>query len=149
MHAATVHCSLCANKLLPESAYRTNFSCETALVKLHNDILWSMEQQRITAIIAIDLSAAFDTVDHDILLDVLHNQFGIWETALAWYDSYLRPRSLKVNVSSAYSTPPYHWLFRCLKGHVQVQCFTLGMLALLRKLCQLVSTSMVMQMITR
>ena len=59
----------------------------------------------ITAIIAIDLSAAFDTVDHDILLDVLHNQFGISETALAWYDSYLRPRSLKVNVSSAYLTP--------------------------------------------
>ena len=40
----TAHCD--ANKLLPDyqSAYRTNLSCETALVKLHNDILWSMEQ---------------------------------------------------------------------------------------------------------
>ena len=82
----TAHCD--ANKLLPDyqSAYITNFSRETALVKLRNDILWSMEQQRTTAIIAIDLSVAFDTVDHDILLDVLHNQFGISETALAWYD---------------------------------------------------------------
>jgi hypothetical protein len=100
----TAHCD--ANKLLPDyqSAYRTNFSCETALIKLQNDILWSMEKQRITAIIAIDLSAAFNTVDHDILLDVLNNQFGISHTALKWYDSYLRPRSFNVNVGSAYST---------------------------------------------
>jgi len=100
----TAHCG--ANKLLPgyQSAYRTNFSCETALVKLQSDILWSMEKQRITAIIAIDLSAAFDTVDHNILLDVLNNQFGISHTALKWYYSYLRPRSFKMNVGSAYST---------------------------------------------
>jgi len=62
-----------ANKLFPDyqSAYRTNFSFETALVNIQNDILSSMEKPCITAIIAIDLSAAFATVDHNILLDVL------------------------------------------------------------------------------
>ena len=39
-----------------------------AIIKLCNDILWVMENQQLTAFIAIDLSAAFDTVDHDILL---------------------------------------------------------------------------------
>ena len=100
----TAHCD--TNDLLPDyqSAYRKNFSCETALVKLHNDIMWSMENQRITAMIAIDLSAAFDTVDHNILLDVLNKRFGISGKALEWYDSYLRPRSLRVNVNSSYSS---------------------------------------------
>ena len=67
----TAHCD--TNKLLPhyQCAYCKNFSCETALVKLMEDILWSMEQQRITAVVAIDLSAAFNTIDHDILLDDL------------------------------------------------------------------------------
>ena len=41
-----------------------------------NDILWAMERQDITALIAIDLSAAFDTVDHNILIEVLHRRFG-------------------------------------------------------------------------
>ena len=59
-----------------QSAYRQGFSCETALVKLTNDILWAMEHQKVTAMIAIDLSAAFDTVDNDILL-VLQKQYGI------------------------------------------------------------------------
>ena len=98
------HCQ--DNHLLPDyqSAYRKNFSCETALVKLHDDILWSMEKQHVTAIIAIDLSVAFDTVDHDILLDVMSKNFGISDTALKWYDSYLRPRNLQVNVGNSYSS---------------------------------------------
>lgn len=104
LHQFTAHCD--TNNLLPDyqSAYRKNYSCETALVKLHDDILWSMEKQRITAVIAIDLSAAFDTVDHDILLDVLNKRFGVSHTALAWFQSYLRPRDLKVNVGTMYST---------------------------------------------
>ncbi len=58
--------------LLPknQSAYRQNHSCETALLRLVNDLLDAMEHQEVTAFLALDLSAAFDTVDHDILLDV-------------------------------------------------------------------------------
>ena len=66
------HCN--KYSLMPEyqSAYRKNFSCETALVKIINDCLWNMENQQVTSIVAIDLSAAFDTVDHQILIDVLN-----------------------------------------------------------------------------
>ena len=93
--------------LLPtnQSAYRRFHSCESALLRLVHDLLDAMEKQEVTALIAIDLSAAFDTVDHDILLEVLQKQYGVTGTALNWVDSYLRPRSCKVNVGSAYSTP--------------------------------------------
>ena len=61
------------NNVLPtnQSAYRQFHSCETALLRLVNDILEGIEQQEVTALIALDLSAAFDTVDHSILLKVL------------------------------------------------------------------------------
>ena len=53
-----------------QSAYREHYSCETALLKLSDNILWGMEKQSITSLVILDLSAAFDTVDHDILLNV-------------------------------------------------------------------------------
>ena len=98
------HCS--EHHLLPDyqSAYRENFSCETALLKLSNDILWTMEKQEITAIAAIDLSAAFDTVDHEVLLNVLQTNFGIEGKAHAWFSSYLQPRFCRVNVGKSYSS---------------------------------------------
>ena len=67
----STHCQ--EQKLVPEyqSAYRKRHSCKTSLVKLVNDILWNMENQLVTAIVILDLSPAFDTVDHDFLLDVL------------------------------------------------------------------------------
>ena len=85
------------------SAYRKDHSCETVLVKILDDILWAMEKQHVTVKAAIDLSAAFDMVDHEILLKVLNLRFGIGSNALKWFDSYLRPRAIKVNVGSEYS----------------------------------------------
>ena len=103
LHQFIQHCD--DGNLLPDyqSAYRKNYSCETALVGILEDILWAMERQRVTAVVAIDLSAAFDTVDHDILLDVLTKRFGVKNNALNWFDNYLRPRGLKVNVGNEYS----------------------------------------------
>ena len=99
----TRHCD--AHHLMPDyqSAYRRYYSCETALVKLVNDLLWNLENQNITMLTAIDLSAAFDTVDHGVLLDVLQKQFGIEGKTLKWMDEYLRPRKCKVNIGSSYS----------------------------------------------
>ena len=93
--------------LVPEyqSAYRKKHSCETSLVKLVNDILWNMENQLVTAIVILDLSAAFDTVDHNILLDILEKRFGIVGLARAWYKSYLKPRRFKVAVEDKVSQP--------------------------------------------
>ena len=78
------HCN--EHNLMPnyQSAYRANFSCETVLVKLTDNLLWAMEHQEVTPLVAIDLSAAFDTVDHDMLLSVLSKKFGVVDNALKW-----------------------------------------------------------------
>ena len=81
------------------------FSCETALIKLMNDLLWTMDGQSVTSLAAIDLSAAFDTVDHSVLLKLLSTNFGIEGTCLEWFSNYLFPRTFKVNINSEYSQP--------------------------------------------
>ena len=86
-----------------QSAYRSNYSTETALVKLTNNLLWAMENQKVTALTAMDLSAAFNTVDHDTLLSTPQNHFRITNDALKWFDEYLRPRSFRVCVNGKYS----------------------------------------------
>ena len=62
------HCD--SNNLLPDfqSAYRKNYSTETSLIKIKNDILWAMENQRAMIMILLDLSAAFDMVDHKYIV---------------------------------------------------------------------------------
>ena len=78
---------------LLQSAYRRHHSTETALVKVANDILLNMNSQRVTLLVLLDLSAAFDTVDHGILLRRLSTSFGIRGRALEWFSSYLLGRS--------------------------------------------------------
>ena len=76
------HCK--ENDLMPlyQSAYREHHSCETALVRLTNDLLWNMEMQWVMALVAIDLSAAFNTVDHTVLLKVFSaTLWSIWQGA--------------------------------------------------------------------
>ena len=54
-----------------------NFSCETSLIQLKNDTLCGMENKNITAAIILDLWAAFNTVDQNLLLEILDKKFGI------------------------------------------------------------------------
>ena len=98
------HCNL--YKLFPDyhSAYHNGYSCETAIVKLVHDLLWAMENQQVTADMALDLLAAFDTVNNEILLRVLKHNFGLENTVLNWFDSYLCPRSCKVSIGKEYSS---------------------------------------------
>ena len=60
-----------------QSSYRQNNSTETALVKVANDILMKMNSQEMTLLVILDLSAAFDTVNHYILLTRLTEEIGI------------------------------------------------------------------------
>ena len=76
---------------------------ETALVKVANDILLNMNLQRVTLLVLLDLSAAFDTVDHAILLKRLTTDFGIGGKALEWLSSYLSGRSQRVLFEGAAS----------------------------------------------
>ena len=93
------HCI--TNKLLPDyqSAYRKNYSTEPSLMRLINDILWAVERQEVTAPTALDLSAAFDTVNHKILIEVLEHKFGITNSALRWFKTYLYPRKFVVDIN--------------------------------------------------
>ena len=56
-------------------------------------------------VVILDLSAAFDTVDHDILLSILNKQFGICGKALEWFNRYLQLRLFKVKIGKDYSQP--------------------------------------------
>ena len=82
-----------------QSAYRPYHSTETALLKVQSDILMNMDKQRVTLLVMLDLSAAFDTIDHNILLQTLKEDAGINHTALQWFTSYLHNRTQQVRVA--------------------------------------------------
>src|SRR5664279_5282928 len=77
--------------LLPrlQSAYRAAHSTETALIKVTSDILSALDKGDLVALTLLDHSAAFDTVDHDILLRRMRMSYGISGIALNWFRSYL------------------------------------------------------------
>ena len=81
-----------------QSAYKTFHSCETALLRVQNDILHSIDNRSCVAMLLLDLSAAFDTVDHQILLNRLNTKFGISGIALQWFKSYLTDRFQFVSI---------------------------------------------------
>jgi retron-type reverse transcriptase len=78
-----------------QSAYRNHHSTETALIKVVNDIASEMDEGKVILLVALDVSAAFDTVQHEILLKRLV-EAGIQESALEWMKSYLENRSQAV-----------------------------------------------------
>jgi hypothetical protein len=80
--------------LLPrlQSAYRSGHSTETAVLRVLSDILLAIDSGDVAVLAMLDLSAAFDTVDHQILLQRLRISFGISDLALSWFQSYLKDR---------------------------------------------------------
>ena len=82
-----------------QSSYRECHSTETALLRIKNDILMNMNRQHLTLLVLLDLSAAFDTVDHAILLNRLKSDFGISGNVLSWFKSYLYQRSQSVSIN--------------------------------------------------
>ena len=95
------------NKLLSDFqlAYRPHHSTETALLKVTNDLVSAMDDGKTSVLVLLDLSAAFDTTDHEILLHHLHYVFGYGDTVLFWFQSYLENRTQTVVVHGKHSTP--------------------------------------------
>ena len=65
-------------------------------MRLVDDILWGIEGKLVTSVVILKLSVAFDTVDHDLLLDVLEKRFGVTDNTKQWYHNYLNSRKLRV-----------------------------------------------------
>jgi len=89
---------LSANGLLPDmqSAYRKHHSTETAVLNVLSDVYAAADVKQVTLLCLLDLSAAFDTVDHDILIRRLQHTYGLHDTVLQWFRSYLTDRSQSV-----------------------------------------------------
>ena len=86
-----------------QSAYRKNHSTETALLRVVNDILRAVDADGGAILILLDLSAAFDTIDHEKLLFLLEHKFGVTGLALQWVRTYLADRSQTVSIGEAVS----------------------------------------------
>ena len=86
-----------------QSAYKKLHSTETALLRVHDDILRTVDRGCTVVLLLLDLSAAFDTVDHGLLLHRLNTQFGIKGKVLAWFKSYLTDRSQFVGINGSNS----------------------------------------------
>ena len=88
-----------------QSAYRSFHSTETALLKVLNDILSSIDHGDSVILALLDQSAAFDLIDHGILLNRLSTQFGVTGVPLRWFESYLSGRLQSVCIKGVCSSP--------------------------------------------
>ena len=90
-----------------QSAYKKYHSTETAWVRLHNDILSALDDNKTVLLVSLDVSAAFDTLDHSILLGLLENRLGISGQCLNWFRSYLSDRTARVTIDGKRSELKY------------------------------------------
>ena len=86
-----------------QSAYRKDHSTETALMKVYDDILEYLSPNTYATLVLLDFSAAFDTIDHEILITRLDKIYGIKGRALDWFSSYLNKRNYKVKINNTTS----------------------------------------------
>ena len=83
-----------------QSGFRARHSTESALLKVLNDLLLIVDTGKCAALVLLDLSAAFDTVDHSILISRPQQGAGITNTALSWFKSYLSNRTYSVSLAN-------------------------------------------------
>ena len=86
-----------------QHGYKKCHSTETMLLEMYDEILLGFDKDFCTVLVMIDMSAAFDTVDIDILLKILYNELGVRGTAFSWFKSFLKDRSQRVKIENCYS----------------------------------------------
>ena len=98
---------LSSNSLLNphQSGFTKHHFTETLLASLYNKLVSAVSHQQVSCLCLLDISAAFDTIDHSLLLHRLSSWFGVSGTALQWFQSYLSSRSFSVKASSHCSQP--------------------------------------------
>ena len=110
VHRLTEH--LTTNGLHEEyqSAYKTLHSTETALLRVKHDIAGALDRNHAMMFVMLNLSAAFDTIDHAHLFKLLQDEYGVRGTALAWFRTYTEDRTYRVQIDSTTSE------------HIPLQC---------------------------
>ena len=86
-----------------QSAYCHGYSTETALLRVKNDIAATLDEKGKVVFVMLDLSSAFDTINHNILMNRLQHSVGITDAALSWLHLYITERYWRVAVDSATS----------------------------------------------
>ena len=93
---ANNHLELIKAHITNQSGYKPFHSCETLLLRVTNDVLNNMDNSKCTIALLLDLSAAFDTVDHDLLLEILWFDLGLRGTVFKWFKDFLSGRKQAV-----------------------------------------------------
>jgi len=93
------------NHMFPvqQSAFRLHHSTETAVLIMHN-IIRAIDIGQLTVMMFLDLCSAFDTVDHDVMLSILHRRFSVDRVALNWFHSYRTDRSHTSSVGDKFDS---------------------------------------------
>jgi len=117
--AQQLHEYLAINELLPrnQSAYRSHHSTGTTMLRVISDALSEADEQRVTLLASLDMTAAFDCVDHSLLPMRLQWNFGLQKTALEWMTSFLTGRTLQLAYTGQLS-PILPVLYGVPKGSV-------------------------------
>ena len=100
----TSHVSSSPNFNPFQSAYRKHHSTETTLLRITDSLRNICATGHAAVLVSLDLSAAFDSLDHNILIDILNRHFNISELALSWFCSYLSQRSQFVKMDNFFSS---------------------------------------------
>ena len=103
--ATQIHSHLINNDIVDnfQSTYKTGHSCETALLRVYNDIVTTIGRGNGAMLVLLDLSAAFDTIDHDNLFCILEKYVGICGNALKIIKSYFSNRTQRVQIDNVLS----------------------------------------------
>jgi len=88
-----------------QSAYRSGHSTETALLRVKSDIVYAIDNRQAVFVVLLDLSAAFDTIDHNVLLNRLCTVFGFKNNVISWFKTYLCNRICRIKIANDFSDP--------------------------------------------
>ena len=84
-------------------AYKTHHNTELMMLGVTDEVLRGFDENQATVIIFLDLSAAFDTIDVDKLLEIMFEEIGLGGTVLKWFRSFLEGRTQRVKIEDQYS----------------------------------------------